>query len=85
MNQSLVTFDEEGQILGELRPAETILDISANEKYVTMLTGRELQIYNQNLNLYYQTSDVNEAISVCARDDGTALLISYSSAKLFIP
>ena len=81
----LLVLDEEGKEQGKLETKENIRDISVRDEYVALLTDRELQILDQHLKLYYHTSDVKEATNVRVRDDGTALLISYSNAYLYIP
>lgn len=85
LQQAMLVLDEKGKELGKLETGETVRDISLKDEYVALLTDRELQIYDQNLKLYYRTSDVMEATAVRVRDDGTALLINYSNAYLYIP
>ena len=84
-NHMLLVLDEEGKEQGKLETKENIRDISVRDEYVALLTDRELQILDQHLKLYYHTSDVKDATNVRVRDDGTALLINYSNAYLYIP
>ena len=82
---TLLVLDENGTELGRLTSETAFRDISARDEYVALLSEKELQIFDRKLKLYYHTADIKAANEVCARDDGTALLIGYNSASLYIP
>jgi hypothetical protein len=82
---SLVTVDCESQEASEVYLGVEILSLSACGKYVAVLTVDGLRIYTQDLTLYAESQDTGTASKVLMRDDGTALLISGSSASLYIP
>ena len=83
--RKVTVLDETGKTLAELEPEDRLLSVSAAGKYVAVLTGSDLQIYDKELDRYFRTTELHGAQRVLARDDGTALLIGVNSAKLYIP
>lgn len=81
----VLVLDGSGKELGRLESAEQIQSISAEGKYVAVLTDTELRIYDKSLDLYFRTAEIYDAKCALARDDGTALLIGTNKAELFIP
>ena len=78
-------LDRTGELLGETTPEGALRDVSVKDEYVAVLTDRDLQICNRRLKLFYRTEELHDATGVLVRDDGTALLLSNSSAHLYIP
>lgn len=82
---SIVTVDTEMLEAKELYIGAEVLSVSAHGRYLAVLTVDGLWIYTQDLEVYAQTLETGSATKVMMRDDGTALLISGSTASLFIP
>ncbi len=82
---SIVTVDAQTLAEKELFIGTEVLAVSAGGRYLAVLTVEGLQIYTKDLELYAEQPETGSATEVIMRDDGTALLISGSSASLFIP
>ena len=81
----LVTVDDSGQELGSLDIREEIRDISAAGRYLAVLYTDSLVVYNDDLQVYASLRGVDATSGVLMREDGTALLLSGDSARLFLP
>lgn len=81
----LVTVDDSGRELGSLDIRQEIREISAAGRYLAVLYTDSLVVYNQDLQVYASLRGVDDAGGVLMRTDGTALLFSSDSAKLFLP
>ena len=81
----LQILDHTGELLAETIPDGAIRDVSVKDRYVALLTDRELLILNRKLKTFYRTEELHDATNVLVRDDGTAFLLSNSSAHLYIP
>lgn len=81
----LVTVAADGTELGSLDVSEEIQDISACGKYLAVLYLDRLVIYNPALETYASLKGTEAARGVLMRLDGSALLMSSESAKLFLP
>jgi len=64
---------------------EQILGVSAAGRYAAVLTGDRLTIYNQELQEYAALNGTDYAKDVLLRQDGSALLLSSESARIFLP
>lgn len=84
-SRKILVLDETGKTLASLEPSERVRSVSAEGKYIALLTDAELQIFDKKLDLYFSTTELKGAQRALARDDGTALLIGGSTASLFIP
>lgn len=82
---TLVTVDKNGKQVGSLYLGQEVLDLSAAGRYVAVLSGDKLTVYNDKLQVYAETYDTGTASSVVMRADGTVLLLGSSVGKLFIP
>lgn len=83
---SLITIEEEsGQVIGDLYIGEEVLDISACDRYIAVLTPGKLTVYTRSLSQYSQTTDVADATSVVMREDGSVLLLGGGKGSLYIP
>ena len=81
----LVTVDDEGKELASLDVREQVLSVSAAGRYVAVLYGDKLTIYNQELQEYAALTGTDYAKKVLMRQDGSALLLASESARLFLP
>lgn len=82
---TVVTVNDKGEELASLYLGEEIVDLSANGKYLAVLTPETMTIYHSDLKQYAQTTEIAGVTSVAMRDDGTVVLIGNGSGKLFIP
>ena len=81
----LVTVAADGTELGSLDVSEEIQDISACGKYLAVLYLDRMVIYNPALETYASLKGTEAVRGVLMRSDGSALLLSSESAKLFLP
>ena len=81
----LVTVAADGTELGSLDVSEEIQDISACGKYLAVLYLDRLVIYNPMLEAYASLKGTEAVRGVLMRSDGSVLLLSSESAKLFLP
>ena len=81
----LYTVDASGVPSAGLTINEQVLSLSANGKYVAVLTANRLDIYTRNLELYASLEGTSGAQKVLMRSDGTALLIDSETARLYVP
>ena len=80
----LTVMDSEGELI-TLPVEEQVLSLSAAGRYIAVLTADRLDIYTQDLTLYDTLEGTQSARSVVLRADGTAMLISGTEARLYIP
>ena len=80
----LTVLDREGQIF-ILPVEEQILSLSSAGRYLAVLTADRLDIYTQDLTLYNTLDGTQGAQEVIMRSDGTAMLISGNTARLYVP
>ena len=81
----LVTVDKNGEELGSLEVREEVLSISAAGRYLAVLYAGHLTVYNQDLQAYATLQGTEDTRGALMRPDGTVLLLSASSASLFLP
>lgn len=82
---TLTTYDMDGAEVASLDLTEEVLDISAAGDYLAVLYGDSLVIYDRTLTEYARLDSTDYAGQVRMDEDGTALLISGSSAWRFLP
>ncbi len=82
---SIATVDAATLEVCEVYIGAEILSISASGGYLAVLTVDGLTVYTGSLERYAGTADTGSATRVLMRPDGTALLLSGSTASLFIP
>lgn len=80
----LTTVDKTG-VIGTVGLNDEVLSISASGDYVAVLTAAELSIYKSDLTLYDSVENTWGARRVLLRDDGSAVVISSESARLYVP
>lgn len=81
----LYTVDSSGALAGTLSLEEQVLSLSAAGQYFAVLTADRLDIYTSSMELYSSLSGTQGARKVLLRADGTAMLISTDSARLYVP
>lgn len=85
MNQAgsryqITTVGHDGVELASLSVDAEILDISANGRYLAVLTTEQLCVYDSRLRPTLSEENVGFATQVCVQKDGAALLIDGSNA-----
>lgn len=81
----LVTVDSEGNEMGSLEMREEVLSLSASGRYLAVLYSDRLEVYNQDLQVYASLRGMEDVRDVLMRPDGAVLMLSASSASLFLP
>ena len=81
----LVSVDEQGAVLGQLRINSEVLSISAAGKYIAVLYSDHMTIYDKRLSECAELEDVSAAKAVLMRADGSAVLVGAESASLYLP
>ena len=81
----IVTVNGEGKELAALEIDAEVASLSAAGRYVAVLTGEELVIYDKQLNPCAQLQEVSQAREVLMRSDGSAVLAGSMAASLYLP
>ncbi len=81
----LHVVDKDGTLLGNMLLEAQVLSLDAAGRYFAVLTADRLDIYTKDLTLYSSLSSTQNARKVLLRDDGSAILISVGSARLYVP
>ena len=81
----LWVVDQSGVLAGSLPLEEQVLSVDAAGRYFAVLTADRLDIYTSDLTLYSTLEGTMGARKVLLRGDGSALLISADSARLYVP
>ena len=81
----LVTIGPDGTELASLEVNDEVRSLSAAGRYIAVLYTDSLVVYNQDLQAYATLKGTGYAKSALVRNDGSALLISSESARLFLP
>lgn len=81
----LVSFDADGGELARQSVAGTIRSISANGRYLAVLTEQALSVLSVKLETFDSSEQQTAANRVLAREDGTVLLVSNGQTSLYIP
>ena len=64
---------------------EQVMSIAAAGRYIAVLTGDRLDIYNDELVLYSSLKGTQGARAVLLMTDGSAILVSADSAGFYVP
>ena len=83
--RQLVVVDHDGQPVAEQELSGSVLSLTASGRYVALLTGQQLDIYTEKLNLYSTLDDTKSARYAALHDDGSVLLANRQEAWLYIP
>ena len=81
----LVTVGKDGTEMASLDVNEEVVGISAAGRYLAVLYTDQLVIYTPELETYAALVGTGTAVSVLQQKDGSALLLSGESAKVFLP
>lgn len=81
----VVTVGDDGRELASLELDAEVSSLSAAGRYVAVLTGEELYIYDKQLALCAQLKEVSQAREVLMRSDGSAVLAGSTAASLYLP
>ncbi len=79
------TVNGEGKELAALEIDAEVASLSAAGRYVAVLTGEELVIYDKQLKPCAQLQEVSQAREVLMRSDGSAVLAGSMAASLYLP
>lgn len=82
---TLSIVDSDGALTGSLDLDEQVLSISAAGRYFAVLTADRLDIYTKDLSLYSSLEGTHGAQKVLLHRDGSAILISSGTARLYVP
>ena len=81
----LITVGTDGTELASLEVNDEVRSLSAAGRYIAVLYTDSLVVYNQDLQTYATLKGTGYAKAALVRNDGSALLISAESARLFLP
>lgn len=81
----LVSLTADGEQLAEREYEGEIRSITANGKYLAVLTDLDLSVCDEKLEEYSRTEDYTAANRALARKDGSVLLVSNGQTSLYIP
>lgn len=81
----IVTVNGEGKELAALEIDAEVASLSAAGRYVAVLTGEELVIYDKQMKPCAQLQEVSQAREVLMRSDGSAVLAGSMAASLYLP
>lgn len=82
---TLEVIDTQGNLTATLEETRPVLALSANRKYIGVLTARELNIYTRDLELYATVENTNNASQLVLLSDGSAYLATQDEAWLQLP
>lgn len=82
---AICSVDEAGTKLGEFAVIGNLLDISAKGKYAAVLTSEELVVLRRDMSVYARVPNTWLATGALMRADGTVILVTSSSASIYIP
>ena len=81
----LVTVNSSGEELGRLSTTDQVLSLSCAGRYIAVLTSNRLDIYTRDMTLYSTLDDTQNARSVVMQEDGSAILVGSSTARIYLP
>ena len=81
----LVTVDAKGQETAVLPLNSQVLSLSASGRNLSVLTADALTIFTGSLEVYHTLDALQGARKVLQRSDGSVMLISGETARLYLP
>ncbi len=78
-------LDTDGRTVASLEPEGELLNLSVGGRYVSILTTEGLLITDDRLRSYARNDDTGAAIRVRQRSDGSALLLTSTAGRLYLP
>lgn len=82
---SLSVVDSSAVLTGTLTLDSQVLSLDAAGRYFAVLMADRLDIYTKDLQLYSSLTGTQGAQQVLLREDGSAILISTGTARLYVP
>ena len=82
---ALYLMDKNGNLADTFSLSEQVLSLDAAGQYLAVLTADRLDLYTADLTPYNSLVGTQGAQKVLLREDGTAMLISTDSARLYVP
>lgn len=83
--RDVVTIGPDAQLIARQELDRQILSLSANGRYLAILSGQELNLYTSSLTAYSTLDNTLSARGVALHRDGSALLANSQEAWLYIP
>ena len=83
--KQLVVVGHDAQPVAQQELTASVLSLTASGRYVALLTGQELTIYTDDLNVYSTLDDTQSARYAALHNDGSVLLANRQEAWLYIP
>ena len=81
----LSVVDKAGQVVAETEVEGEALSLDAAGRYIAVLYGDSLTIYNKMLEREALLPDISQTRQVVMRADGSAVLVGADSARLYLP
>lgn len=81
----IISFAADGKETARMEFDDPVQSISANGRYLAVLTKTELLVCDRKLEIYNREQDLPAANRALARTDGTVLLVSNGQTALYIP
>ena len=82
---TLCTVNRKGEEIAQVEISEPVTTLAANGSYVAVLTANHLYLYNKDLELLSESSDVLGYSSIVLFEDGSMDLITEKQATLYLP
>ena len=82
---TVVTVGSDGKKLGSLYFSEEILDTSSAGGYVAVLTANGMDLFDKSMERTASLDTTQGATAVLARPDGTVVLLSGGTGRVFTP
>ena len=82
---TVVTVGSDGKELGSLYFSEEILDTSSAGGYVAVLTANGMDLFDKSMERTASLDTTQGATAVLARPDGTVVLLSGGTGRVFTP
>lgn len=83
--RELVTVGHDAQVLAQQDLNAQVLSISASGRYLSLLSGQELNVYTKDLSVYSTLYDTQGARHAAVYNDASVLLADSQEAWLYIP
>lgn len=83
--RNVATVGHDAQLIARQDLNTQVLSMTANGRYLALLTGQELNIYTEDLSSYSVLNDTQGARHASLCDDGSVLLADSQEGWLYIP
>ncbi len=81
----LLTIGSDGFVIGRITVDESVLSISSDGQYVSILTANSVKLYNSKLKLIQDFDFIQEAEHLVSFSNGSIMLMTEELASLLIP